>query len=37
MLEVTNVLVDLLVSYAGHDQGYISLDLDGEILHEGNK
>ena len=37
VVEVTNVLVDSLVAYTGHNQGYISLDIDGEILHEGNK
>ena len=36
-MEVTNVLVDLSVAYSGHDQGDIALDIDGEILHEGNK
>ena len=37
VVEVTNVLGDLLVAYTGHYQGDISLDIDGEVLHEGNK
>ena len=36
-MEVTNVLWDLLVAYTGHYQGDISLDIDGEVLHEGSK
>ena len=31
------VLVDLPVAYSGHNQGDISLGLDGEIEHEGDK
>ena len=38
MLEVTSqVLVDLLVTYSGHNQGDISLDLDGKVLLKGDK
>ena len=31
------MLVDLLVAYSGHNQGDISLDLDGEVEHKGDK
>ena len=31
------VLVDLLVTYAGHNQGDVPLDFDGKVLHKGDE
>ena len=31
------MLVDLPVAYSGHNHGDISLDLDGEVEHKGDK